>query len=203
MYTVILTGGIGSGKSAASDYFRTLGVTVIDTDVISRELVCPGSRALTQIAATFGHDLLQPDGSLARARLRTHIFQDATARAQLEAILHPAIRRKILQRHARATGPYVVLVIPLWPTSQSEYPADRVLLIDVPTETRIARIQQRDQIAAAAAAQIIASQRSRADYLATADDVIQNTGILADLHQAIDQYHARYLHYSSLSSAHT
>jgi dephospho-CoA kinase len=203
MYTVVLTGGIGSGKSAASDYFATLGITVIDADVISRELVQPGSPALMQIVTTFGDDLLQPDGSLARAKLRTRIFQDADARAQLEAILHPAIRCEMLQQHARATGPYVLLVIPLWPTSQATYPADRVLLIDVPVTVQRARIQQRDQISADAASQIIASQCSRADYLAAADDVIRNTGTLAALHQTIDQYHLRYLHYSTPLSTNT
>lgn len=198
MYTVVLTGRIGSGKSAASDYFRTLGIAVIDADVISRKLVRPGSPALRQIIAAFGRDLLQPDGYLARTKLRTRIFQDASARAQLEAILHPAICHEILQQHARTTGPYVILVIPLWPTSQADYPADRVLLIDVPTETQIARIRKRDQISATAAVQIINSQPSQADYLAAADDVIQNTDTLAALHQAIDQYHARYLHDSTL-----
>ncbi len=203
MYTVVLTGGIGSGKSAASDYFRTLGVAVTDADVISRELVRPGSPALARIVATLGRDLLQPDGSLARARLRTRIFQDATARTQLESILHPAIRHAMLQQRAEATGPYIVLVIPLWPTTQAGYPADRVLLIDAPVATQIARIQQRDQISATAAAQIVASQSNRTDYLATADDIIQNTDTLAVLHQTIDQYHTRYLHYSTPSSINT
>ena len=200
MYTVILTGGIGSGKSAASDYFRTLDITVIDADVVSRKLVRPGSPALTQIVTTFGSDLLQPDGSLARAKLRARIFQDAVARTQLEAILHPAIHRDMLQQHGEASGPYVILVIPLWPASQFEYPADRVLLIDVPVKTQIARIQQRDQASTTAAAQIIASQRSRTDYLAVADDVIQNTGSLHALHRTIDHYHTRYLHYATLPS---
>ncbi len=203
MYTVVLTGGIGSGKSAASDYFRTLGVAVADADVISRELVRPGRPALAQIVTTLGRDLLQPDGSLARARLRSRIFQDTAARAQLEAILHPAIRRTMLQQCAAATSPYVVLVIPLWPTSQADYPADRVLLIDVPVEIQIARIQQRDQISATAAAQIVASQSSRTDYLATADDIIQNVDTLTALHQTLYQYHTRYLHYATPSSTNT
>ena len=193
MFTVVLTGGVGSGKSAASAYFADLGVSIIDADLVSRDLVIPGSPALQQIVAAFGHQVLTLDGTLDRAMLRDRIFREPSERARLEAILHPLIRQGILQQHAAATEPYAMLVIPLWPVDQAQYPVDRVLLIDVPTEVQIARVQQRDQLDAAAVDRMLASQCSRAARLAVADDVILNTGSSADLEVAVQAQHAIYL----------
>ena len=193
MFTVVLTGGIGSGKSAASEYFADLGASVIDADVISRELVVPNSPALQQIVAVFGAQVLTEDGSLDRAALRDRVFRDPSERTKLEAILHPLIRQRMLQRRAAATGPYVIFVIPLWSADQTDYPVDRVLLIYVPIEVQIARVQQRDQIDTAAVNRVLASQSSRATRLAVADDVILNTGTSAELQQAVQRLHAGYM----------
>ena len=193
MFTVVLTGGIGSGKSAASEYFADLGASVIDADVISRELVVPNSPALQQIVAVFGAQVLTEDGSLDRAALRDRVFRDPYERTKLEAILHPLIRQRMLQRRAAATGPYVIFVIPLWSADQTDYPVDRVLLIYVPIEVQIARVQQRDQIDTAAVNRVLASQSSRATRLAVADDVILNTGTSAELQQAVQRLHAGYM----------
>ncbi len=193
MFTVVLTGGIGSGKSAASEYFADLGASVIDADVISRELVVPNSPALQQIVAVFGAQVLTEDGSLDRAALRDQVFRDPSERTKLEAILHPLIRQRMLQQRAVATGPYVIFVIPLWSAEQTGYPVDRVLLIDVPIDVQIARVQQRDHINAAAINRMLASQSSRAARLAVADDVILNTGTSAELGQAVQRLHAGYV----------
>lgn len=193
MFTVVLTGGIGSGKSAASEYFADLGASVIDADVISRELVVPNSPALQQIVAVFGAQVLTEDGSLDRAALRDQVFRDPSERTKLEAILHPLIRQRMLQQRAAATGPYVIFVIPLWSAEQTGYPVDRVLLIDVPIDVQIARVQQRDQIDTAAVNRVLASQSSRAARLAVADDVILNTGTSAELGQAVQRLHAGYV----------
>lgn len=192
-YTVVLTGGIGSGKSVASAQFAALGVSVIDADVVSRALVKPGSSALQQIITAFGPNYLTPSGTLDRAALRQRIFQQPVDRRTLEAILHPLIRQRIQDLRALAKGSYVMLVIPLWHQNPDDYPADRVLLIDVPPAVQIARVQQRDQANPADVEQIMRSQSSREALQAAADDIILNVGTLAELQQAVREQHARYL----------
>lgn len=200
MFTVVLTGGIGSGKSMASALFADLGVSIIDADLVSREVVKLGSPALHHIVETFGEQMLKADGTLDRTALRDRIFREPAERAKLETILHPLIRQGILQQHAAAAGPYVILVIPLWPTDSAQYPVNRVLLIDVPTDVQIARIQQRDQLDVAAAQRILASQCSRAVRLAAADDVILNTGTTVELQQAVQKFHMIYMQQAAQSA---
>jgi dephospho-CoA kinase len=193
MFTVILTGGIGSGKTAASQYFAELGVPLIDADIVSRELVEPGSAALQQIVEVFGTSILTEQGALNRSVLRGRIFQNPAERKALEAIMHPLIRQSILQQRAEVSGPYVVLVIPLWTADQTDYPVNRVLMIDVPEEVQISRVQQRDQIGTAAVERMLASQSTRVARIAAADDIILNTGTLAELQQAVRQHHIIYI----------
>jgi dephospho-CoA kinase len=193
MLRIALTGGIGSGKSLAAKRFAAHGIPVIDADLIARELVTPGSVALTQIATSFGPEVLQPDGTLDRRALRHVVFKDREARAHLETILHPMIRREMERRMESLKAPYVVLVIPLLlETGQTEL-ADRVLVVDTPESAQVARVCHRDGQSAAEVRAVMASQCSRQERLAAADDVIDNSGSEAALLARVDDLHARYL----------
>ena len=130
-----LTGGIASGKTTVAKMFAARGVTVIDTDEIAREVVAPGAPALAQVAATFGREILNPDGTLDRRRMRELVFRDPLHRERLEAILHPAILEEMERRSARARGPYHILVVPLLIESDLVLRVDRVLVVDVSEET--------------------------------------------------------------------
>lgn len=188
-----LTGGIGSGKSAAAEEFARLGATVVDTDAISHELTAAGGAALPEITAVFGQGALGPDGALDRGRMRERVFADPGQRRALEGILHPMIREESGRRIAAAPGPYVVHVVPLLVES-GEYRrrVDRVLVVDVPEEVQVARVRGRglaeDQIR-----RIVASQASRAERLAAADDVIDNGGSLEALRERVRALHEKYL----------
>jgi dephospho-CoA kinase len=188
-----LTGGIGSGKSAAADEFARLGATVVDTDAISHELTAAGGAALPQIEAVFGKGALGPDGALERKRMRERVFADPAARRALEGILHPMIREESRRRIAAAPGPYVVHVVPLLVES-GEYArrVDRVLVVDVPEEVQVARVRSRG-LAEEQIRRIIASQASRAERLAAADDVIDNGGSLEALRARVRALHEKYL----------
>lgn len=189
-----LTGGIASGKSAAAARFTELGVPVIDADVAARRVVEPGSVGLAQVVQQFGPWLLTADGRLDRSALRSAIFADAAARKTVNAILHPLIRDSMESEVAQAAGPYVVLAIPL--LVESGAPHDRVarvLVIDVNENTQIKRLLARDGTSLAQARAILNAQASRAARLAAADDVIENTGTLSDLRDAVDVLHAKYL----------
>jgi dephospho-CoA kinase len=188
-----LTGGIGSGKTAASDHFARLGAEVIDTDRLSRELVEPGEPALAEIVAAFGEQMLDRQGRLDRARLRERVFNDPAARRRLESILHPRIRDAMLARAASSTAPYVVFVIPLLIETGQQDLVDRVLLIDVPEALQRARAAARDGLEAAQIDAILAAQTDRATRLAHADDVIRNDGSVEDLHAAVEELHHKYL----------
>ncbi len=188
-----LTGGIGSGKSAASDAFAALGATVIDTDLLSRELVEPGRPALAEIVAEFGTEMLDPGGRLDRGRLRERVFADSAARERLEDILHPRIRDEMLQRAERADAAYVVFVIPLLFETGQQTLVDRVLLIDVPEAVQRSRVADRDGLDAAQIDAVLAAQTDRATRLRLADDVICNDGSLDELQDAVRALHRRYL----------
>ena len=188
-----LTGGIASGKSAVADLFAKLGVTIVDTDIVAREVTAPGMPGLRQIAAEFGAAVLAPDGRLDRDRMRARVFADAADRRRLEAILHPLIRARTLELAAAATGPYVVIAIPLLVEAGFEELVDRVLVVDCPPEVQIERLMTRDGETAESAARMLAAQASREDRLAVADDVLGNTGTLADLRAAVEALHGRYL----------
>jgi len=188
-----LTGGIGSGKTAASDHFAKLGAEVIDTDLLSRELVEPGKPALKEIVATFGEQILSGDGRLDRPRLGRLVFNNPKARQQLEAILHPRIRATMLARARQSRAPYVIFVIPLLLETGQQALVDRVLLIDVPEELQRARVAARDGLDDAQISGILQAQTDRATRLHNADDIVCNDGDIARLHATIEKLHRKYL----------
>ena len=193
MLKIGLTGGIGSGKTTAGDYFAEFGAEVIDTDLLSRELVEPGQPALAEIVAAFGAEVLDGAGRLDRARLRERIFSDAGARRRLEQILHPRIRTAMLARAERTTAPYVIFVIPLlFETGQQDL-VDRVLLIDVPEAMQRRRVAARDALDDAQIEQIMQAQTDRPTRLRNADDVIHNDGSRDRLRAAVQSLHQQYL----------
>jgi dephospho-CoA kinase len=192
-FRVALTGGIASGKSTVADLFAALGVPVIDTDVIAREVVEPGRPALAQVAEAFGADVLDPDGRLDRKRMRERIFADADARRRLEAILHPAIRAEMERQSQAAGGPYQVLVIPLLAEGGRRDHVDRVLLVDVPEELQIQRVMWRDGVSHGEAQASLNAQATRAQRLAMADDVLRNTGRVDDLREQVAKLHEQFL----------
>lgn len=194
MFVVGMTGGIGSGKSTVADAFAALGVPVIDTDVIARELTAPGGAALQAIRAAFGETLMRTDGTLDRVALRRRVFADAADRHQLEAILHPAIRQRVEQTLAHLTARYVLLVIPLLvETDAYREVLKRILVVDCPEEVQIARVMSRSGLARDEVMAILAAQATRAERLAVADDVIRNTASIEDLRAEVARLHQCYL----------
>ena len=193
MLKVGLTGGICSGKTTVSEIFARLGVPIIDMDVIARQVVEPGSPALAEITETFGPDVLNPDGSLNRQRLRQRIFDSDADRKKLEAILHPRIRAETERRVAELDASYCIIVIPLLAETGQQSLVDRILVVDVPESLQIERLVARDHISIAEAQKILNSQASREDRLHIADDVIHNEGDLASLEEQVRQLHARYI----------
>ena len=193
MLRIGLTGGIGSGKTAASDHLARLGAEVIDTDLLSRELVEPGQPALAEIVAGFGEQVLDHDGRLDRSRLRRLVFSDPAARQRLEGILHPRIRDVMLARAERSPAPYVVFVIPLLLETGQQVLVDRVLLIDVPEDLQRARVAARDRLDDAQIDAILQAQTDRETRLRSADDIVCNDGDIAKLHAAIEKIHRKYL----------
>jgi dephospho-CoA kinase len=192
-FRVALTGGIASGKTTAARLFAELGVPVIDTDVIARQVVEPGRPALAAVVDTFGPDILDADGRLDRRRMRERIFADPSARQRLEAILHPAIRAEMERQSRAAGGPYQVLVIPLLTEGRRRDHVDRVLLVDVPEELQVERLMMRDGVTHEQARASLNAQARRAERLAMADDVVSNTGRAADLSERIAALHQKYL----------
>jgi dephospho-CoA kinase len=189
-----LTGGIGSGKSAAADAFARLGATLVDTDVIAHALTAPGGAAIDAVRALFGDDMIDATGAMDRAKVRARVFADPSARKRLEATLHPMIRRESAARVKAARGPYVVLVVPLLVESASSRASvDRVLVVDCPVELQVARVRARSGLAEDEVRRIIAAQVSRESRLAAADDVIDNSGTLDALHAQVERLHERYL----------
>lgn len=194
MFTVALTGGIASGKSAVADRFAALGVDLIDADLVARELVEPGQPALDELVSRFGAGILTAEGRLDRRRMRERVFADPDARQALEGILHPRIRDELRRRAQRSDRGYGMLVVPLLAESGTRYAwVDRVLVVDVPREMQFGRLTARDGIDATLADAMLDAQASRGQRLAIADDVIDNRGTLADLDAAVATLHARYL----------
>lgn len=192
MLTIGLTGGIGSGKSAAAKLFAELGVPIIDTDLIARQVVEPGQPALTEIAQTFGPEILTRDGQLNRPALRQIIFADAAKRQQLEAILHPRIQTEMLRQAAALTAPYCIFVIPLLLEAGQQHLVKRILVIDCDDNLRRQRLKNRDQMSDAEIDRAFAAQASREQRLAAADDIISNDGSLDQLRAQVQQLHSRY-----------
>ena len=175
-YVVGLTGGIGSGKSAVADAFAALGVDVTDTDRIAHALTAPGQPGHAAVLGAFGPAFACADGTLDRARLRRQVFDDAAARARLEAILHPLIREAARREIAAWTSPYGLLVVPLLFERGNLSGVDRVLVVDCPEDEQVRRVTARSGLAAADVRAIMATQLERPARLARADDVLDNAG---------------------------
>ena len=194
-FVVGLTGGIGSGKSTVADLFATFGAAVVDTDIISRELTGERGAAMPDIRAEFGPDVGLANGALDRAAMRRLVFSDASAKGRLEAILHPLIRRESEARCAAATtAPYVLLVVPLLVESSAyREQIQRILVVDCEEETQISRVMARSGLSRDDVRAIMATQASRGQRLAAADDVLLNNGDRQALGPQIRVLHQRYL----------
>lgn len=187
-----VTGGIGSGKSAATGFFAAKGINVIDADVVAREVVMPGSEALAEIAAHFSEQILLPDGNLNRKAMRVRIFSDPEEKRWLESLLHPIIRNEIEQQLQRSNSPYVILSSPLLLETEQHRMTDRVLVIDTSEQQQILRTSARDDTSAGAVQAIMAAQLSRAQRLQRADDIIINDKDLAHLENEVNKLHKNY-----------
>jgi len=197
MFTVGLTGGIGSGKSAAAARFRHHGVNVVDADLAARIVVEPGRPALTAIEEHFGSGVIQADGSLDRAALRKLVFDNPTERRWLEQLTHPLIREEIIAALAASpnthSAPYAILESPLLiETSQSEL-VQRVCVVDIPEELQLARASARDANSVEQIRKIMAAQLPRAARCAKADDILDNSGSLDSLNAQVDALHQKYM----------
>ena len=191
-----LTGGIGSGKSAASQWFETQGINVVDADIVAREIVEKGQPALAQIQSAFGDWVILESGELNRKALREHIFQHPSARQQLEDITHPAIRQSIIVQLAQASSPYVILVSPLLFETNQHLLTQRTLLIDASIELQIQRASQRDGQSVEQIENIIQAQMPRDRKLDLADDITVNDGHLEHLYTQLQKLHLHYLELS-------
>ncbi len=201
MFIIGLTGGIGSGKTVASDWFATHGIAVVDADVVAREVVAVGQPALLEIAQTFGDWALLADGTLNRVALRQHVFEHPEDRKRLEQITHSRIYAAMAQQLQAATSPYVILVSPLLLESGKTGMASlcqRVLVVDVPEEVQRTRAGARDGQTPESIDRIIAVQIARKDRVALADDVVVNDGNLQHLYQQLQVLHERYLQMSAV-----
>jgi len=195
-FVVGLTGGIGSGKSAAADEFARLGASVVDTDAIAHELTEKGGAAVAEVERVFGKDFLS-HGAMDRKRMRDRVFADPAAKRALEALLHPMIREESGRRIAAARGPYVVHVVPLLIESPDyRRRVDRVLVVDAPEETQLARVRARSGLPEDEVRAIIRAQVSRAERLAAADDVIDNGGPRDALRNQVAALHQKYLQFA-------
>ncbi|MEE4462828.1 dephospho-CoA kinase [Azotobacter chroococcum] len=188
-----LTGGIGSGKSAAARHFSDLGVHVVDADQAARWVVEPGRPALAEIAGHFGREILLADGSLDRAALRRRVFQSEEERCWLERLLHPLIRQEILASLEQASSPYAILESPLLVETDQHTMTRRILVVDVPESLQLERAMQRDQADRKQVEAIIKAQASREERLRHADDVLLNDRDLSWLHGEVERLHRFYL----------
>ena len=197
-YVVGLTGGIGSGKSAAADCFAARGVAVVDTDAIAHELTAVGGAAMPALVSAFGAEAATADGALDRAHMRRLAFADPSARKRLEAILHPMIRTLSAERCQLARTPYVILAVPLLVESGSyRQRCNRIVVVDCPESLQISRVMARSGLSEHDVRAIMANQASRDERLAIADDVIANDGDLAALENRVGELHSSYLHLAS------
>ena len=194
-FVIGLTGGIGSGKSAAAELFGGFGATVVDTDAIAHELTRPGGAAIPEVRRLFGDGCIAPDGAMDRRKVRELVFSDPSAKARLEGLLHPMIRAESQRRIAAgaASAPYVVHVVPLLVESDDyRSRVQRVLVVDCTEAVQVERVMKRSGLAEAEVHRIIAAQAPRAARLAAADDVIDNSGPLAALEPQVRALHERY-----------
>jgi len=199
MFVVGITGGIGSGKTAVTNLFAELGITVVDADIAARIVVEPGRPALAAIAERFGPTMLKTDGTLDRAAMRTRIFSNPEDKHWLEQLLHPRISEEIQHQLKIADSVYVILVSPLLIEGDQHKFCQRILVVDVPEEVQLQRTIQRDNNDENQVKRIIASQATRQQRLQRANDVIENTGSLEQLRKDVEQLHQRYLTLSTAS----
>lgn len=193
-FVVGLTGGIGSGKSAAADCFAAHGISVVDTDAIAHELTAAAGAAMPALGAEFGREVAAPDGALDRSRMRRLAFADPAVRWRLEGILHPMIRELAGERCRQAVSSYVILAVPLLVESGTyRERCDRVVVVDCPESLQISRVMARNGLGETEVRAILATQASRDQRLAAADDVLANDGDLATLEAQIAGLHQRYL----------
>lgn len=197
MLKVGLTGGIGSGKSTVSKIFADLNIPVLDADEIAHRLVETGQPALAQICQEFGRDILRPDGSLNREKLRELVFSDPTQKQKLESILHPLVFTTLAAELERLSAPYCVISIPLLFETGMAHFVDRVLVIDCPVETQVERVKARDKLSPERVQSIIDNQVSRTFRKANADDVIDNTCPDYRLAEQVKKLHNLYLSLST------
>ena len=193
MFTVVMTGGIASGKTSASDLFASYGVPILDTDLAARTVVEPGQPALDEIKVSFGNDVITASGELDRGVLREVIFEQPEKRRELEAILHPKIRAHINEQKNQLDAAYCIIVVPLYLESGRGYEADRILVIDVPTDLQRERLAKRDNTSPEQIEQILKSQATREERLSAADDVIDNTASPESLAARVAELHQQYL----------
>jgi dephospho-CoA kinase len=196
-YRIGLTGGIASGKSTAAKFFGALGVPILDSDQIARDVVEPGQPPLERLVARFGPSILTADGHLDRPALRDIVFSDPMARADLEALTHPAIGAAMEARSAAAGGPYQVLVIPLLVEKNLSSHVDRVLVVDCAEDLQLRRLRDRDGSTPEQAQAILSAQAPRAARLRAADDVITNEADMSAVQDQVVALHARYLEFAA------
>ena len=192
-HIVGLTGGIGSGKSAAAERFEQLGITIVDADIASRAVVEPGQPALASIADHFGTTILAPDGTLDRAALRHIVFTDDSERQWLQGLLHPLINRYLREHLENATSPYAILVNPLLFETRQHAWCQRTLVIDAPQALQLERTMVRDNNTQEQVENIMRAQASREDRNRLADDIVLNDADLQTLYARVDNMHERYL----------
>ena len=193
VYRVGLTGGIASGKSTAAKYFGALGIPILDSDQVARDVVEPGQPPLDRLVERFGRGILTADGHLDRPALRDLVFSDPKARADLEALTHPAIGAAMEARSAAAGGPYQILVIPLLVEKNLGAHVDRILVIDCDEDLQLRRLRDRDGSTPEQANAILRAQASRAARLKVANDVIRNEADMSAVRDQVAALHARYL----------
>tara|TARA_B100001167_G_scaffold190442_1_gene157196 strand:+ start:930 stop:1526 length:597 start_codon:yes stop_codon:yes gene_type:complete len=198
MFIVGLTGGIGSGKSAATEKFLSLDINIVDADIASRTVVKKGRSALAQIEEHFGKDILTNEGTLDRSKLRKIILSDFKEKSWLESLLHPKIGEQINKELAESSSPYTVFVAPLLLETNSHLKCSRILVVDVPMEIQIERTILRDKVSEDHVKRIIAAQMNREERLKKADDVLLNSGTIQELEDKLVKFHKKYLKMSKL-----
>ena len=201
-FVVGLTGGIGSGKTTVANLFAAEGITLVDADIVAREVVAPGSKGLEAIVNHFGAEILTPEGELDRAKLRQRIFSHPEEREWLNQLLHPMIRQEMLAQVEKATSAYVIMVVPLLFENGLDRLVNRTLVVDISPELQINRTVKRDNVDAYQVNNIISSQCSRSEKLARADDIIDNQGEISTLKREVLALHQRFLQLSGTDNAH-
>ena len=197
-FVVGLTGGIGSGKSTVAELFVAQGAVLVDTDAIAHELTGPGGAAIPQLVAAFGPAVAQADGAMDRAAMRRQVFADPSAKACLENILHPLIRQLSAERCRAAPAPYVILAVPLLVESGSyRERCDRIVVVDCPESLQVERVVARNGMSSSEVAAIMATQASRQQRLAVADDIVLNDADLTKIYPQVAALHLKYLRLSA------